>query len=66
MSVNLSHMIVQLDNDYVYSLTLISLIPCPELRGNALKYYIYIIHIYNIYIIHECIHMYILVECIIL
>ena len=50
MSVNLSHMVVQLDNDYVYSLTFISLIPCPELRGNALIYYIYYTYIYNIYI----------------
>ena len=35
MSVNLSYIIVQLDNDYAYSFTFIHLIPCPELRGNA-------------------------------
>ena len=37
MSVNLSYIIVQLDNDYAYSFTFIHLIPCPELRGNAHK-----------------------------
>ena len=35
MYVNLSLMIVQLDNNYVYSLAFTYLIPCPQLRGNA-------------------------------
>ena len=35
MYVNVSHTVVQLDNNYVYSLTFIYLNPCPELRGNA-------------------------------
>ena len=43
MSVNLSYMLVQLNNAYAYSFTFIYLIPCPELRGNAPLIYALII-----------------------